>query len=47
MSGIELASAPELVLRAGLSSEDAQRDAYVHAHPRGTFFHLSGWRRVM
>ena len=47
MSGVELAPAPELVLRAGLSSEDAQRDAYVLAHPRGTFFHLSGWRRVI
>jgi FemAB-related protein (PEP-CTERM system-associated) len=38
---------PELVLRAGLSSEDAKRDAYVRAHARGTFFHLSGWRRVI
>jgi FemAB-related protein (PEP-CTERM system-associated) len=43
--GAERAS--ELVLRAGRPSEDARRDAYVRAHPRGTFFHLSGWRRVV
>jgi FemAB-related protein (PEP-CTERM system-associated) len=43
----ELVSPPELVLRAGLASEDARRDAYVRAHARGTFFHLSGWRRVV
>jgi len=42
-----LAAEPELVLRAGLSSEDDRRDAYVRAHPRGTFFHLAGWRRVI
>jgi len=44
---VELESKPEVVLRAGLSSEDARRDAYVRAHARGTFFHLSGWRRVV
>lgn len=38
---------PEIVLRAGLASEDARRDAYVRAHARGTFFHLSGWRKVV
>lgn len=27
--------------------DDAAWDAYVHAHPQGTFFHLSGWRRVI
>lgn len=28
-------------------SRDAEAwDAYVHAHPQGTFFHLSGWRRI-
>lgn len=47
MSAIGIEPAPELVLRAGLASEDARRDAYVRAHPRGTFFHLSGWRRVV
>jgi FemAB-related protein (PEP-CTERM system-associated) len=41
------ATATEIVLRAGLSSEDARRDAYVRTHARGTFFHLSGWRRVV
>lgn len=47
MSATAAQSFPPLVLRAGLSSEDARRDAYVRAHPRGTFFHLSGWRRVI
>ncbi len=47
VEGIGMQPAPELVLRAGLSSEDARRDVYVRAHPRGTFFHLSGWRRVI
>src|SRR6185503_9865225 len=42
-----LETAPGIVVRAGLSSEDARRDAYVRAHPRGTFFHLAGWRRVV
>ncbi|HEY4077879.1 MAG TPA: FemAB family XrtA/PEP-CTERM system-associated protein [Rhizomicrobium sp.] len=27
-------------------AEAAKWDAYVHAHPDGTFFHLSGWRHV-
>lgn len=26
---------------------DAQWDAFVHAHPHGTFFHLSGWKNVV
>jgi len=47
VSAVGLEPAPELVLRAGLSSEDAQRDTYVRAHAHGTFFHLSGWRRVI
>lgn len=48
MSTIETAAiAPEVELRAGLASEDARRDAYVRAHARGTFFHQSGWRRVV
>ncbi len=47
MSLAGLEPAPALVLRAGLASEDARRDAYVRAHARGTFFHLSGWRRVV
>jgi len=47
MTTAELPLAPALELRAGLSSEDARRDAYVRAHARGTFFHLSGWRRVI
>ena len=47
LTATELVSPQELVLRAGLASEDARRDAYVRAHARGTFFHLSGWRRVV
>ena len=31
----------------GTSADDASRDAFVRAHPQGTFFHLSGWRRVV
>jgi FemAB-related protein (PEP-CTERM system-associated) len=27
--------------------EDAARDDFVRAHPRATFFHLAGWRRVV
>lgn len=27
--------------------EDAARDEFVRAHPRATFFHLAGWRRVV
>jgi FemAB-related protein (PEP-CTERM system-associated) len=29
------------------AGEDAAWDAYVHAHPSGTFFHLAAWRRVV
>jgi FemAB-related protein (PEP-CTERM system-associated) len=28
-------------------AEAAQWDAFVRAHPAGTFFHLSGWRRAL
>lgn len=34
-------------LRLGLPEDDEARDAYVRAHPRGTFFHQSGWRDVV
>jgi FemAB-related protein (PEP-CTERM system-associated) len=44
-SGLE--AAPALEVRAGLAGDDARRDAYVRAHPRGTFFHLCGWRRMV
>jgi len=36
-----------LAIRAGSPSDDGARDKFVRAHPRGTFFHLSGWRRVV
>jgi FemAB-related protein (PEP-CTERM system-associated) len=35
----------EIVL--GGPAEDAERDRFVRAHPRGTFFHLAGWRRAV
>jgi len=34
-------------VRAGEPGLDAERDAFVRAHPRGTVFHLSGWRRAV
>jgi FemAB-related protein (PEP-CTERM system-associated) len=33
-------------VRAARPADDAERDRYVLAHPRGTFFHLAGWRRA-
>jgi FemAB-related protein (PEP-CTERM system-associated) len=40
-------AAPPIAVRPGTPRDDAARDAYVRAHPRGTFFHLSGWRRAV
>jgi len=39
--------ASELAIRSGAPSDDADRDAFVRSHPHGSFFHLSGWRRVV
>lgn len=50
MSTLAVPSVPApavLVVRAARLGDDAQRDAYVRAHARGTFFHLSGWRKVV
>lgn len=45
------ASAPApssaIEIRRGIADDDAERDAYVLAHARGTFFHRAGWRRVV
>jgi FemAB-related protein (PEP-CTERM system-associated) len=41
------ARAEEELVRALGEAEDEARDAFVRAHPRGTFFHLSGWRRAV
>jgi FemAB-related protein (PEP-CTERM system-associated) len=41
------AASDTLVVRAGSPADDAARDAFCRAHPRGTFFHLSGWRRAV
>ena len=47
MTLVEAPPTTALVVRAGLASEDARRDIYVRRHPRGTFFHLAGWRKVV
>ena len=48
MSSIEAqVSCGEISLRAGDSAADELRDTYVRNHPRATFFHLAGWRRVV
>lgn len=53
MSGVEarVGAAPEatgeVVVAALEDSGEAAWDAYVDAHPSGTFYHLSGWRRVI
>ena len=36
-----------VTVRELLPGEDAKWDAYVRDHPGGTFFHLSGWRKVV
>ena len=34
-------------VRELLPGEDARWDAFVRHHPDGSFFHLSGWRKVI
>ena len=34
-------------VRAWTESDQAAWDAYVRAHPRATFFHQTGWKRVL
>ena len=41
------AAATPLQIRPGRPADDAARDRFVQAHPRGTFFHQSGWRRAV
>jgi FemAB-related protein (PEP-CTERM system-associated) len=41
------AAPARLEIRAGQPGDDAERDRFVRAHARGTFFHLSGWRRAV
>jgi len=41
------AAAHALRIRPGRPADDAARDRYVRAHPRGSFFHQSGWRRAV
>jgi FemAB-related protein (PEP-CTERM system-associated) len=37
----------DVEVRAGAPEHDEARDAFVLAHPRGSFFHLAGWRRTV
>lgn len=39
------ARAPEIA--PSRAADDVERDAFVRAHPCATFFHRSGWRRVV
>ncbi|MEZ6013706.1 MAG: FemAB family PEP-CTERM system-associated protein [Planctomycetota bacterium] len=34
-------------VRRSVAADDAARDAFVEAHPRASFFHLTGWRNVV
>jgi FemAB-related protein (PEP-CTERM system-associated) len=46
-TGTASSVAGPLVVRAAQSADDAARDRFVRAHPRGTIFHLAGWRRAV
>jgi FemAB-related protein (PEP-CTERM system-associated) len=48
-SGVPVVSSDESPphVRELLPGEDARWDAFVSRHPQGTFFHLSGWSRVV
>jgi len=37
----------DIEIRHGSPELDEQRDAFVRAHPRGSFFHLAAWQRVI
>lgn len=40
-------SAPPITVRDLEANDNARWDAFVDATPGGTFFHLSGWKRVI
>src|SRR5207249_6758168 len=40
-------ASPLITVRAMASDDNAIWDAFVEAAPGGTFFHLSGWKRVI
>lgn len=46
-AGILSVPTGELHVRQLTESESARWDAYVLAHPKATFFHRAGWRRVI
>src|SRR6516162_2300379 len=43
MDGSQLA----VTVRPFVIGDERQWDEFVHAHVEGTFFHLSGWKRVI
>ena len=45
--GIATAETAGLEVRALEPALDPERDRFVHAHARGTLFHLAGWRRAV
>ena len=40
-------SQASLAVRSFRPGDEQRWDEFVRAHPRGTFFHLAGWRRVI
>lgn len=40
-------SAAPVEVRASVRADDDARDRFVRSHPRGTLFHLAGWRRAV
>ncbi len=42
-----MTSAPQIEVRPTSAVEDDARDAFVRAHPAGTFFHRAGWGRAV
>jgi FemAB-related protein (PEP-CTERM system-associated) len=40
-------AAGALRVRASVPADDEARDRFVRAHPRGSIFHLAGWRRAV
>ena len=44
---INPSAAPEVKVKSLESKETQAWDEFVHRHPEGTFFHLTGWMRVI
>ncbi len=43
---LSIASGPPLSVTCETQCDSAEWDGFVHAHPDGTFFHLSGWGKA-